>query len=756
MKSPFLGYSDKISVLPGERVEFKLSTDLPTFDATLVKLRGVDYREGVQELITDPVEGVGRSSHPGREQSLDSGSYAQIDDGSQLELAIEGSVRAYVFPTLLGAGKVSAILSRWDEDTGAGWWLGIDGDLPTLRLSDGTNRTEVRGPKRLESHTWCCVSASWNATSGTAEIAVRTMVNPTNSRRSPLCEDEQTEAAREEGAGPVGASAPTLIGAHWNSVAGRPGGHFNGKIERPAVWAATLDAAASAAMSLDEHPGSSPIAEWDFAAAIDEFGVGDDRCHDIGPLGLHGRLFGQPSRAVTGMLWDGRNPDFKTAPEQYGAIHFHEDDVDDVGWETDVRVTVPESAESGLYALHVRGDSGEDYFPLWVRARPEAGRRRVLFLFPTFTYMAYANDREGLEGDMGQALVAHTYVLTQMNLRMASAIGAGYSLYDVHADGSGVGYSSRLRPIPNMRPHHWHPGCEVWGLPADMHILDWLNHSEVEFDVATDEDLAREGADLLARYEVVLTGTHPEYCNERCLDSFEQFVGGGGRVMYLGGNGFYWVTTPHPDKPHIIEVRRGITGTRAWESAPGELYHAFTGELGGLWRHRGRAPQKLFGVGFAGQGFDRSSPYRTLSDWADPSIAWAVEGIEEVEILGAFGLVGDGAAGHELDRYDLSLGTPTNARALATSAGLQSENFTSVVEEVLINHAGTTGLEDPMVRSDVVLYSTPGGGAVFATGSIAWAGSLSHANYENDVSALTLNVLNRFLDQTPIEELNSQ
>jgi hypothetical protein len=53
----------------------------------------------------------------------------------------------------------------------------------------------------------------------------------------------------------------------------------------------------------------------------------------------------------------------------------------------------------------------------------------------------------------------------------------------------------------------------------------------------------------------------------------------------VGGNGFYWVTTAPGDDPFVIEVRRGMAGTRVWESPPGEWHQAMTGEHGGLWRH---------------------------------------------------------------------------------------------------------------------------------------------------------------------------
>jgi N,N-dimethylformamidase len=45
----------------------------------------------------------------------------------------------------------------------------------------------------------------------------------------------------------------------------------------------------------------------------------------------------------------------------------------------------------------------------------------------------------------------------------------------------------------------------------------------------------------------------------------------------------------------------------------------------------------------------------------------------------------------------------------------------------------------------MVFFTLPKGGAVFSTGSIAWAGSLSHHGYDNNVARITANALRRFL-----------
>ena len=174
----------------------------------------------------------------------------------------------------------------------------------------------------------------------------------------------------------------------------------------------------------------------------------------------------------------------------------------------------------------------------------------------------------------------------------------------------------------------------------------------------TDEDLHREGLPLLKRYRAVMTGTHPEYHSLEMLDALQTYVDGGGRLVYLGANGFYWRVTYHPELPGVIELRRSEGGCRTWLAEGGEYYHGFTGDYGGLWLRQGRPPQALVGVGFSAEGFDYSSYYRRLPDSFDDRAAFIFEGIAPDERLGDFGLIGDGAAGLEVDRADRSLGTP--------------------------------------------------------------------------------------------------
>jgi N,N-dimethylformamidase len=231
------------------------------------------------------------------------------------------------------------------------------------------------------------------------------------------------------------------------------------------------------------------------------------------------------------------------------------------------------------------------------------------------------------------------------------------------------------------------------------------------------------------------------------LDAIEGWLGTGGRLIYMGGNGFYWKVATHDAHPGVIEVRRGETGTRCFEMPAGERHNQFDGEFGGLWRSNGRAPQRLVGVGFVAEGFDSCHWYERTSASFDPRAAFIFAEIGAHDRVGDFGVLG-GAAGLELDATDATLGTPAHALVLARSTG-HSNVYLVTVEEMISTHPSVDGLDNPLVRAELVFFETPSGGAVFATGSIAWAASLCHQQYRNNVAQITRNVVRRFLEPTP-------
>ena len=143
-----------------------------------------------------------------------------------------------------------------------------------------------------------------------------------------------------------------------------------------------------------------------------------------------------------------------------------------------------------------------------------------------------------------------------------------------------------------------------------------------------------------------------------------------------------------------------------------------------------------------------SSNALDLAKWLEkhPAVAWVMEGVTS-EVFGDSGLGLNGASGLELDRYDLAWGTPPNTWLLAASEG-HSDHYPHVGEEIMFNYPGLGGTQDFQVRGDVTLFNTTNGGAVFATGSIAWGQALP---CNADIARITLNVLRRFMQDGPVD-----
>ncbi len=745
MSSELIGYVDKLSVCPGETIRFMISTDSPAYDASVVRLihadtnpQGPGYKE---EAITASVN----RQYPGRKQTAYSGSYVIVENHPIFEQLDGLTLQAWIYPTLPQSGSIQGLVTKWSqsENTGFGLYINQSGELECC-LGAGDGKVErVRTGKPLHTRQWYFVAATYEPQSGKISLYQHPLVV------WPLDESAVTLETTIS-AHPLAANhSPVLIAAAFGEtvspdrVVGR--GIYNGKIDSPRIFSRALALNEIESLKQGVTPqtvaGNAVIAAWNFAADFDT-----SRVTDSAPYQLHGLAVNMPMRAVTGHNWNGTDFDFKQEPAQYGAIYFHDDDLEDAQWEADFEWKIPDGLKSGFYAARLRSGDQEDRIPFFVRPRKGTATAPIAYLIPTLTYMAYANDRMRSFDEHAGGIKSHTVEKDPLDIYLAQHSEFAASLYDIHSDGSGYCYSSRLRPIVAMRPHYrfWIVGSSRH-LAADLYLVDWLEHKDFAYDVITDEDLHNEGEALLTQYKTVVTGTHPEYWTTPMRDALEHYLDAGGRFMYLGGNGFYWVTSIDSTRPHIIEVRRGISGTRAWNSASGESYHSTTGEMGGLWRHRSKAPNQLVGIGFTAQGWEGQAPgYVRKPGSFDPRASFIFEGIGPEEVIGNFGLALGGAAGDELDRIDYSLGSPAHTLILASSSGHNQfilpvvEDVTEVSAAVILGKTGT-------VHADMVYFETPNNGAVFSTGSITWCGSLSHNHYNNNVSRITENVLRQFI-----------
>jgi N,N-dimethylformamidase len=713
-----IGYSVPITVRPGASVEFKISTDEQHFDASLVRLVGGMVADQQAQSVAVELPGLGRFS--GRVQRTHIGSYADLPVPPSLGRPRPITFQFWIRPSSVGLERRQSILAT---DTGLELQL-RDGKLVLATGEHACSTTQA-----LENNVWYFIAI--RVLPDHFGLTIERVGGWAAHRLKETVEQSVRQAWSSE------LRAIRLAA----SIGAIPDSHYNGKIESVAIYDKELTPEEIRSLREGKAVAATPILRWAF-----EREMGTESIFDVGPHGSHGTTHNLPTRAVTGHGWNGDVLSYSENPSHYGAIAFHDDDLFDSGWETDLRLAIPEDFASGVYALQVSAGGESDSIPFFVRGA-RSNSKHVLFLAPTNTYLAYANERLAADFNL-TSVVKHEIVLSDVDrFIIGNTKIVGKSLYDRHTDGSPVCFSSWLRPILNFRPNYltW-LNAGPRHFPADLLTVGWLEKRGVGYEVATDEDLDRDGLSLLSGYKVLITGTHPEYWSEAALKAVQTWLNDGGRLMYLGANGFYWITGFMGERRQSIEVRRGTSATRTADTDPGEGYLATTSRMGGIWRHRGHSPQALTGVGFAAQGWGGACGYKRLAaSFAGPGKRF-FEGIDD-SVIGNFGTVMGGAVGDEIDRLDYELGTPSHALWLATSTGL-NDFYQLVHEDILISMPGTTGgTESDRVRADIVAFDIEGGGKVFSVGSINYAGAMATNDYNNNAARLADNVLAVFLNE---------
>ena len=696
---PITGYLDRFSHRPGESFSAFVSVrDGGSYRARLVRVLSGDPNPTGPGLRSDDLSQFFDRTVAGRRQEIRLGSYGIVAAGPTSDPTSARTWTVLARPGLATGDQ--ALLAQETGDASVALLFTASG--ATARLQWGSTSIEVATGVPMRTARWYRVWLAADPASGRVVVGQQAL------------DGASAETAE--------ANAPELLLPSGGAVlfaaanAAEPQHHFTGKLEDPAIvrgFVSTWGDPGAALAALDL------LAGWDFSRGIDT-----QTATDIGPQACHATLINTPTRAMVGTRWSGTEQCWRHAPRDYGAIHFHSDDLSDCNWQADFTWTVPDDLRSGAYALHLTCDAGEDWLPLYILPKRQGPFAPLAFLASTFTYQAYANHaRAAIDQayyDRVEQWGAYRYNPNDFPLY-------GRSTYNKHRDGSGIAFSTRHRPIMTMRPGFL-TFCDARGsgmrhYPADTHLLAWLEAKGLDFDIVTDEDLDDEGVALIAPYRTVLTGSHPEYHTSGTLDALTAYTGQGGRLCYLGGNGFYWRVARDKARPHLIELRRAEGGIRTWAAEPGEYFHQTDGQLGGLWRRNRRPPQMLVGVGFSCQAAFEGTHFRRLPASRDARFAWMFDGIEE-DVLGNYGLSGGGAAGFELDRADPMLGTPHGTVILARSEN-PLPSFLTVPEELLANTITINGEPVPdLARGEIVYFDTPSGGAVFSVGSITFCGSL--------------------------------
>ena len=696
---PLIGYTSKLSCRPGDYIDFMVSSDLDAdYSAQLFRSISADPNPAGAGIVEEPCDILfPKGNFSSRRQNFYPGSYGLTDVAVQFGAKRSVSFSVFIYPTLRCPNEQSIL------DCGR---FGIDLDVRGCVVLRA-DRATVTSAEAVELRRWYKIEGSIEA-SGAMSLIIESV------------DDSQPVSKAFSNSGSELDLAQTVditIAARFGKDG--MGNFFNGKIELPQV-----------------NEDDRVFAAWDFSKDISSMKVPGQACPGL-------NLVNAPMRAVTGVLWDASEMNWRHRPEHYAAIAFHQDDIYDFNWQPDFRFVIPDNMPSGVYVMRISCGPHYDSMPFFVC--PQLGQTiaKICVLVSTFTYTIYGNHARP---DYEPSWLERIAEWNAYPNNPAVFSDYGLSTYNNHLDGTGICHASHKRPLFNLRPGYLTFGhSECSGLrhfQADSHLISWLHAKDIAYDIVTDDELHNEGVTAIEGYDAVVTGSHPEYHTSETLDALTQYRDQGGALHYLGGNGFYWRIARHKGDPSLLEIRRAEDGLRAWASEPGEYYNAFDGAYGGLWRRNGRAPQKLVGIGFTAQGTFNGMPYHRVC--RDKAFDWVFDGIDD-DLIGDFGFSGNGAAGFELDRVDLKLDAGHDITILAQSFATEAK-FILVPEEQLTHLTNLSGgPEEDVKRADMVYFETPSGGTVFSVGSITFCGSLPWNNFENNVSRLLLNVLSRSL-----------
>jgi hypothetical protein len=373
-----------------------------------------------------------------------------------------------------------------------------------------------------------------------------------------------------------------------------------------------------------------------------------------------------------------------------------------VGWNNGFgvhRQVISAPARTGLYYFHARGESGAFFsFPLVVA--PDRPHAAIAVLASTNTWNAY-NPFGGRSNYILASRMPDRPIVNSLAELPRYQLG-DYGEWKSNADFAPLSFD---RPEPvNLVPEgdectdpiEGRQACHL--APAEWRLLGWLERQRYNYDLYADYQLHTGILDLDS-YRILIASVHPEYWSEEMYRRVKRWVfEGGGRLMYLGGNGLNC-------KIEFLEDGKSMRCLNQWPAGYESRFHAQV-----------ESEANLLGVVFTDAGAMTSAPYEVLvpDHWI-----FTGTGLRRGDLFGTKILhqrYGDGASGHETDK--ISPSSPRNLQVLAK------------------------GLNPDEGGAELVWFETAGGGAVFSAGSITYPTGLL---CDPPTSTITANVLERFL-----------
>ena len=324
------------------------------------------------------------------------------------------------------------------------------------------------------------------------------------------------------------------------------------------------------------------------------------------------------------------------------------------GWPPAASFTIDPSCQSGLYSARCTTQDGQDSTDVVFVVRPGAARKNLLLIANTNCWNAY-NTWGGVSNYSGYAVpVTLTFERPNPGTAPDARAAGGYARNHLTA-------------------------AEVW-------LSTWLEDSGFEFDVCSDQDFHNGNPDPTT-YKAVILSTHPEYWSQQMAQRLSDYLAGGGRVLYWGGNGVFRQVN------FAADGRSMTTGSSsAWY-------------CGNAWPG-GPKTRELLGVAYD-IGHDELYPQSCGYVVVQPGHpVFAGTGLNAGDVVGTQGRNGGGACGWEVD----------TATDFGEGNGAQPDGLQVLAHGQLTTAAGFTG--------NITYYANAAGGFAFSIGSITFGGSL--------------------------------
>ena len=178
------GYTNKLSVKPGENIDFHVSADgTNSADAQLVRIIHGDEHPNGPGYMDEEIESDLNGKWDVKKQFTQLGSFLRVNDPNNL-LAIDGdfTIFGYINPSTPHTGAHQWLFCRWDNKTNKGYGIGINKDgYLELVVGDGKEVDYLYSELPLVKKVWYFVGATFNYKTGEATLYQEGVVNRYNS-----------------------------------------------------------------------------------------------------------------------------------------------------------------------------------------------------------------------------------------------------------------------------------------------------------------------------------------------------------------------------------------------------------------------------------------------------------------------------------------------------------------------------------------------------------------------------------------------